>query len=772
MRIVEHLSDLALRQLLGESAGAVLGLFRDRFSDQGRLLLEALRTAQVRAWGALEIALAGTSWWETLRPALVSREEEVLDREVRSFLDAAPLPELAGKSFFRKECLRELQEARRGGLLDGTLSAAELEGKASSRVRYANPQAVMLAEWQALEGLAAELEGKGCKSLAWLLRQRPSSGPPLLVLAVRYFFRRAVEEDAELSRGLTFGQLDSLSQTQAIGFADLHAALQTHGRLLSEKLDTLQQGIAAVEEKVDTLRGQMQTQHDELMRLVTDMLRQVQMDARPLRPGDSRSLQTDHERGKVQALVRQYRSLPESQRQATPALLNGLGKLQVAAGDFEGARRDFAAAAAAATDPGEQAEAYFNAYQAAIEEGEYDDALAALREALARDPDRFAPFPLDEYAPQRILGAGGFGVTFLCRSQTLSHWLAVKALDPAEKGRRAISTVFREAIALAQLHHPGIIQLRQWGYADPAKTRPYVAMEYFEAQTLEEHVREHGPLPFAAFKEVARLIADALRAAHARDVLHRDLKPANILVRQGEGGWEVRLIDFGLALGREEADTGSTVRGAGVTGTLDYAAPEQLGRLPGATVGPPADVYGFGRTCCYALFATPNPRPQHWQEVRPSLARLLGDCLAEEPDQRPAGFAEVLERLAKVRAPRRRGKGAAAEEPEAPLPPRLVVVRGLRPGVEYALREGVNIIGRGDDTAVEVDLESQEADGRVWSSRRHALLTCKEGRLALTDLNSANGTFVNRTRLAPGQEHPVQPGDVIQVGSVQLRVEA
>jgi tetratricopeptide (TPR) repeat protein len=776
MRIVVYLSDLALRQLPGESAGAVLGFLRDRFSDRGRRLLEALRTSQARAWRALEIALAGPSWWDSLRAVLVRREEQELGREIRSFLDAAPLPELAGKTHFRRQCLKELQESRRRGLLDGTLSAAELEAKASARLRHADAQAVQLAEWQALEGLAGELEGQGCKGLAWLLRQRPTGGPPLLALAVRYFFRRAVEDDAELARGLTFSQLDTLSLTQSTGFADLHAALAAHGRRLEQMLEGLVQavqeirgGVAAVGARVPQLGEQFQAGHNELLRLVTDMLRQMQMDARPLRPGDSRSLQTDHERGRVQALVRQYHSLPEAQRRATPRLLEGLGKLQVAAGDFEGARRDFEAAAAAAGDPREQAESYFNAYRAALEGGRLDDALAALQEALARDAERFAPFPLDEYAPQRILGAGGFGVTFLCRSQMLGSRLAVKALTPVEQGRQAVKTVFREAITLAQLHHPGIIQLRHWGYADDAKTRPYVVMEYFEAPTLDGHVREHGPLAFADFKEVARAMGEALRAAHARGIVHRDVKPANLLLRRGEKDWEVRLIDFGLALSREAVDTGSTVRNAGVTGTLDYAAPEQLGRLPGVAVGPAADVYGFGRTCCYALFGTPNPRPQHWQEATPSLAALLGDCLAEDPAQRPAGFEAVLERLAKVRAPQRR-KGAAAEEAEAPVPPRLVVVRGVRPGVEYSLREGANVIGRGDEAPVDVDLGDQEAEGRVLSSRRHALLACKEGRLALTDLHSANGTFVNRTRLAPGQEHPLQAGDVVQVGTVQLRV--
>jgi pSer/pThr/pTyr-binding forkhead associated (FHA) protein len=104
-------------------------------------------------------------------------------------------------------------------------------------------------------------------------------------------------------------------------------------------------------------------------------------------------------------------------------------------------------------------------------------------------------------------------------------------------------------------------------------------------------------------------------------------------------------------------------------------------------------------------------------------------------------------------------------------PPRLVVLRGLRPGADYPLREGANVVGRGGESPVDVDLDTQEPDGRVWSSRRHALLTWRGGRLAVTDLHSANGTFVNGSRLAPGQEYPLGQRDLIQIGSLVLRVE-
>ena len=128
--------------------------------------------------------------------------------------------------------------------------------------------------------------------------------------------------------------------------------------------------------------------------------------------------------------------------------------------------------------------------------------------------------------------------------------------------------------------------------------------------------------------------------------------------------------------------------------------------------------------------------------------------------------------------------GAAPAAPPAPagadvaptkLPegaqPKLVVQRGLKLNVEYPIYEGHNFIGRADEKPVDIDLDDQEPPDRVWSSRQHALITFENNELVLEDLNSANGTFVNRTRVYPGQKRGLAVGDVIQVGTVQLKVK-
>jgi hypothetical protein len=103
--------------------------------------------------------------------------------------------------------------------------------------------------------------------------------------------------------------------------------------------------------------------------------------------------------------------------------------------------------------------------------------------------------------------------------------------------------------------------------------------------------------------------------------------------------------------------------------------------------------------------------------------------------------------------------------------PRLAVIRGVKIGVEYPLYEGENFIGRADEKPVDVDLEDQEPPDRVWSSRQHACIIYQDGVLTIEDLNSSNGTFVNRTRVYPGQKRPLAVNDVVQIGTVQMKLK-
>jgi hypothetical protein len=120
--------------------------------------------------------------------------------------------------------------------------------------------------------------------------------------------------------------------------------------------------------------------------------------------------------------------------------------------------------------------------------------------------------------------------------------------------------------------------------------------------------------------------------------------------------------------------------------------------------------------------------------------------VAEPPTAHPAGGAETF------------------PAPPAGFPadaqPRLLVLRGQKRNVEYPIYDGLNFIGRADE----------EPPDRIWCSRQHACISFENAQMAIEDLNSSNGTFVNRTRIYPGQKRPLTVNDIIQIGNVQLKV--
>jgi hypothetical protein len=182
-----------------------------------------------------------------------------------------------------------------------------------------------------------------------------------------------------------------------------------------------------------------------------------------------------------------FRSHPGSAG-GLPALRHGLGMLEAACGHFSAAQAIFQEVAAQVQTPVARAQIEHNAYLVALEQGEWTAALAALNRAAALDPQRFAPFPLDHYESQRILGAGGFAVVFLCKDLRTGGAVVIKAVQ-ADGGNRHWPDWFHEVGVLKELDHPGIIRLQAHGYADEtARTRPYLVMEYFDGMSLADYI--------------------------------------------------------------------------------------------------------------------------------------------------------------------------------------------------------------------------------------------------------------------------------------------
>ena len=116
----------------------------------------------------------------------------------------------------------------------------------------------------------------------------------------------------------------------------------------------------------------------------------------------------------------------------------------------------------------------------------------------------------------------------------------------------------------------------------------------------------------------------------------------------------------------------------------------------------------------------------------------------------------------------------ADQQPTPPPPPsvrpKLVVLRGLKIDAEYPIYEGRNTVGRFADKPVDIDLVCQESTEQIWCSRQHATIVYERGNVLIEDLNSLNGTWVNGVRIHAGQPRLLRPGDVIQVGTVQMKL--
>lgn len=121
-------------------------------------------------------------------------------------------------------------------------------------------------------------------------------------------------------------------------------------------------------------------------------------------------------------------------------------------------------------------------------------------------------------------------------------------------------------------------------------------------------------------------------------------------------------------------------------------------------------------------------------------------------------------------------KGDAVSSPSTPAPlppgskPKLSVVRGRRPGKTYGILEGQTFIGRAGAEPVDIDLDEQEKEGQVFAANRHACIVFENGLITVEDPGTSYGTFINRVKIPPNQRYPLKADDVIQIGSVQLKV--
>ncbi len=272
---------------------------------------------------------------------------------------------------------------------------------------------------------------------------------------------------------------------------------------------------------------------------------------------------------------------------------------------------------------------------------------------------------LGTYEIAEFLGAGGMGRVFRVRDTKLDRDVAIKFLrSELQHDSERLRGFIEEARAASGLNHPNILTVHEIGDHNGV---PFIAMEFVEGQTLRERVRA-GPLPIRKALDVTLQIAQALEAAHARNIVHRDIKPENVMLRRD--GY-IKVLDFGLATLRPSSAAGrSTSPSSGEAGTFagtpGYASPEQLAGLP---VDHRSDIFSLGvmlrelstgtnpiatRRGSAETLKMPTSPVISAEDVtvglRPDVAAIVARAIAKKPDERYQTMSDLISDLRRASA--------------------------------------------------------------------------------------------------------------------------
>jgi len=281
---------------------------------------------------------------------------------------------------------------------------------------------------------------------------------------------------------------------------------------------------------------------------------------------------------------------------------------------------------------------------------------------------------LGSYRLDVLLGRGGMGEVWRASHRMLARPAAIKlirrdtlAIDPA-LAATAVDRFEREAQVIASLQSPHTVALYDFGVTDDGSL--FYVMELLEGVNLEVLVKKFGPLPPERVVYLLRQACSSLAEAHHRGLVHRDIKPANIyLCRRGMEHDVVKVLDFGIvkkAVVDGEPAARELTRANDVAGTPDYMAPEIA--MGTAIVDGRADLYALGCVAFWLLTGRPvfeeatpmaaiiahvqrQPIPPSTAtefDVPAALDQIILDCLAKDPEARPANAEALSTRLGAI----------------------------------------------------------------------------------------------------------------------------
>jgi formylglycine-generating enzyme required for sulfatase activity/tRNA A-37 threonylcarbamoyl transferase component Bud32 len=261
-----------------------------------------------------------------------------------------------------------------------------------------------------------------------------------------------------------------------------------------------------------------------------------------------------------------------------------------------------------------------------------------------------------DYELLEEIARGGMGVVFKARQKRLNRLVALKMIAAGELAdAEQVKRFYAEAEAAAKLDHSGIVPIYEVG---EASGQHFYSMAFMAGKSLNEIVKQDGPLPPRQAAELMKSAAIAVEYAHEHGIIHRDIKPQNILL--DERG-QPRVTDFGLAKHVQRSQD-LTIEGQ-VMGTPSFMPPEQA-KGAVAEMGPRSDVYSLGATLYFLLTARPpfqtsstaetlcqviEAEPVPPRRLNPAIPRDLETvclkCLRKESSRRYVTAAELADDL-------------------------------------------------------------------------------------------------------------------------------
>src|SRR5712692_3489498 len=383
------------------------------------------------------------------------------------------------------------------------------------------------------------------------------------------------------------------------------------------------------------------------------------------------------------------------------------------------------------------------------------------------------------YRIEREIGEGGMSHVYVGKTVAQNEILpqsfpvVLKVMSEELAGEvTARKRFIKEAQILSKLRHRYITRFYEFINNE---TNAVLVMEYVEGTPVDLLIADKGALSVAEAVGVSQCMLEALVYAHGKGIVHRDIKPAN-LIREKAG--VVKVTDFGIAKIKEGGAPGQTVltKSGFLLGTPHYMSPEQI-REP-KDAGAKSDVYSAGvvlyemltgtlpfnsRSLPKLIDAIYRGEKQAPSALRPEIDKELEAIVLKAMHPRLDGryegareFFEALEEynLRPAYTPTQRPTPAVGAAPQPGTPQWLLV--NVKPEIneKHTLKGASVMVGRDRSCAIVL--------AHPAVSRRHARITLSGTSCVLEDLKSANGTYVNNTRV---EKAKLKPGDVVRFGA-------